>query len=110
MIDELNEALIQMDARNMNDNVIFYNIPEKEQKSTMQIAKDLLIKDLKIPEHKHASITFQIIHRMGKNLLRPETLLANVMKNLLFFNIIIFQHKYRKKITVSHQLPCELFQ
>ena len=76
-IKEENFYLVDLQARNMRDNLLFFNIPETDGENTELLIKELIKEELKIAE----DIEFARVHRIGRKAphkIRP--ILANNKK------------------------------
>ncbi len=70
-LEELNATLkdrvIDVQARSMRDNLIFYNISEKKDENVKEIIHDMLEKQLGLEKVKE-NIKIDRAHRLGKNI------------------------------------------
>ncbi len=70
-LEELNATLkdrvIDLQARSMRDNLIFYNISEKKDENVKEIIHDMLEKQLGLEKAKE-NIKIDHAHRLGKNI------------------------------------------
>lgn len=63
----LKESLLDIQCRNMRDNLIFSGIPEQIQDNPEQAIKDFMHSSLKLPKETVNNITFHRVHRLGSN-------------------------------------------
>ncbi|CAB4022346.1 Hypothetical predicted protein, partial [Paramuricea clavata] len=62
---KLRDSVIDLKARSMRDNLLFFNIPEEENEDTTQMIHKLLEEKLEIQDATH-SIKIDRSHRLGK--------------------------------------------
>ncbi len=62
---KLHNAVIDLEARSMRDNLLFYNIDEQEHENTTKIIHDLLEKKMGI-ENAQSMVKIDRSHRLGK--------------------------------------------
>ena len=113
-IQELNEELLQMQARMMRDNLVFYNVKEHPNESPADCSETLrgFLKDeMKIDDGNLAKVKFDRVHRMGQkdtNRTRPIVAKFNPFEG----KGIVLRHiknlDRNKKFGVNDQLPREL--
>ncbi len=112
--DDLKEQLLQMEARMMRDNLVFYNIDEEVDEPVHDcrgILNHFLKKEMKISDQDMAKIGYDRVHRMGKkgaNKRRPIVAKFNPVdgKRIVMEHIKNLDRK--KKFGVNDQLPREL--
>jgi hypothetical protein len=55
--------ILDLQARSMRDNLIFTGIEEKDRENTLEVLRNFLATEMKVPQTQ--SITFDRVHRMG---------------------------------------------
>ena len=113
-IQYLKGDVIELQAKSMMGNLIFYNIKEAPNESsevTKTLLKAFMKDELKIAEDTVSTVTFDIVHRLGKQRLhktRPIVAKFNPYKR----KEIVLSHlknlDKRKKFGVSEQIPDEM--
>ena len=116
LITDLKEEVLQIQSRQMKDNLIFYNIPEKKRetkKDTRKILVNFLKEEMKISEEEMKAVHMDKIHRNGQSAIstdKPRVICASFNPHEgrhIVLNHIKHLDK-RKKYGVSEQLPREL--
>jgi hypothetical protein len=112
--DDMREELLQLEARMMRDNLMFYNIEEPAEEPTHNCEltlKTFLTKEMKIRDVDMEKINFDRVHRIGKkvgNKKRPIVAKFNPADG----KRIVMDHVKNldkvKKYGVNDQLPREL--
>ena len=115
VIDEQREQILQIQARSMRENLVFYNIPEEKGENTKAATKETLqkfIKDeMKMKVEEYDSVEIDRAHRSGPNHGRfPRTIIAkfksDAAKDAVLRNAKNLDRD--KKFGISEQLPREL--
>ena len=113
-IQYLKGDIIELQARSMRDNLIFYNIKEAPNESsevTKTLLKAFMKDELRIAEDTLSTVTFDRVHRLGKQRLyktRPIVAKFNPYKG----KEIVLSHlknlDRKKKFGVCEQIPDEM--
>ena len=111
LIEDQKEQILQLEARSMRDNLVFYNITEYPGENTEKVLRDFLYKDMYISDEDYSKIYFDRVHRIGQkrdNYARPIVAKFNpyVGKEIVLANTKNLDP--RMKYGVSEQLPREL--
>ncbi len=112
--DDIKEELLQLQARMMQDNLVFYNITEHQNEPAndcRDILKQFLKTEMKISDRNMELISFDRVHRMGKktvNTKRPIVAKFNPVEGKRIVLDHIKNLDKSKKFGVNEQLPRQL--
>ena len=112
-ISDLKEDCLQMEARSMRSNLIFYNIAERGSETyqvTESIVRAFLQEQLKIPKPELDQIQIDRAHRMGQKGRKPRPIVVrflNTWSKSIVFRYIKNLNK-SDKYAITDQLPPEL--
>lgn len=111
-IHDLSEELLQLQARSMRDNLVFYNIPESKDEPThcSGTLQGFLKNEMNISDENMAQISFDRVHRLGKPGVNPRPIVAkfNPYKGKGIVMAHVKNLDKTKKFGVNDQLPREL--
>ena len=113
-VQEMNEEMLQMQARMMRDNLVFYNIKEGNNESSADCTNTLrsfLRDEMKIDKENMAKIKFDRVHRMGQKggkRSRPIVAKLNPFEGKGIVMAHIKNLDKNKKFGINDQLPREL--
>lgn len=107
----LNNRVIDLQARSMRDNLIFYNIKESHGEDTTEIIKDIMENTLGIENAK--SIKIDRSHRIGKNQAQTTTKQRPIVAKFNYFpdkeRVLANARKFKGSgMAVSEQFPDEM--
>lgn len=106
----LREDLLQLQARSMRDNLIFYNIPEPDNENAQTTLRTFLREEMKISEEDMHQISCDRVHRLGKKTTRIRPLIAKF--NPSTGKDLVYRHTRNlnrdKRFGIGEQLPREL--
>ena len=110
-ISDLNEEILQLTARSMRDNLVFYNVPEPVNENCAATLWNFLTDEMKISQQHMNRILLDRVHRMGKkggSFPRPLVAKFNSSES----KEVIMAHTKNldrnKKFGINDQLPREL--
>ena len=111
MISDMQEELLQLQARSMRDNLVFYNIQELPNENTHQVLRNFLKNEMRISDQDQQDIYVDRVHRVGKkNQYHTRPIVAKF--STTYAKQLILGHTrnldQRKNFGVNDQLPREL--
>jgi len=111
-LEELKENQLEQQARSMENNVKFFNIPESndENENCMSTIRNFLRDEMKVPHHDLQKIQLEKASRSGKkrrNKTRVMIATVNTQGKHIIFKYVKNLDK-SKKFGISDQLPREL--
>ena len=109
---KLRDSVIDLKARSMRDNLLFFNIPEEENEDTTKMIHKLLEEKLEIQDATH-SIKIDRSHRLGKQHHNQRGKPRPIVAKFNFFQDREMIRKNAKKlrgtkIGISEQFPEEI--
>ena len=113
-IQFIKEDILQMQAKSMSANLVFYNIPELERETddtTADVLRTFMQDELKIQEPDLTGILFDRVHRFGKKLNGKSRAIIARFAPYKGKEIVLRHAKNldkSKKFVISEQLPAEL--
>ena len=106
-IAQLEQKQVYSVARSMQNNVMFFNIPENEHENARDVLETFLKDDMKVSDDDIPKIEIRKVHRTGNKLPdKPRKLVAQVGRP-----DIIFKHRSNLDFTkhqVAQQFPIEI--
>ena len=112
-IQTLKSKCEDLELRSMSENVVFYNIPEKQNEEIYKVVQDVLVRKMNIENHLVHSeyyptglIQVDVAHRIGKFSQKPRPVVVKLV--LRRGKEIILKHARNLRgsgISVSEQLP-----
>ncbi|KAK3743027.1 hypothetical protein QZH41_003437 [Actinostola sp. cb2023] len=106
----LKDDLVDLRARNMRNNLLFYNLPEEEEENPETIVSDVLIKMGMMDAGYNQTMEIERAHRIGRR--KPDTTRPIVVKFLRFQDKELIRKNAFKlkgtKIGISEQFPKEI--
>ena len=111
-VEDMREKMLVNEARSMRDNLVFYNIPEtQDRENTEAVLRDFLVAEMKISEQDMTKIRFDRAHRTGQKQPGKHRIIVAKFNPSAGKDIVLKHGKYldrEKRFGVNEQLPREL--
>ena len=115
-LQKANDKLVELEWREMRQNLVFYNIEEKQNENISELIPQILIDTLEIPPHlisnlenNRGVIAIDIVHRLGRKVPgknRPTVVRFTTRAGK--DTVLSYSKKKKSSVKVAEQYPPEM--